>query len=201
MSGVKSLNVVLLYIKKWSRETYSLRRSQWQRGIRHVLCLLARKTGSWVRIPQKTWMFGVSVCMCVCVCMRLFCVCAVLCLDRGLATGWSPVQGDLPSVNETEISLLLQSGSKRREGERDILIKTCLSVCVYSVFVLSCVRSGLWQADPPFKESYWLSTRLKISKLILNGEQAREPNPSRKKKLFIVTLICFVLLMLTLFVN
>jgi hypothetical protein len=32
------------------------------------------------------------------VCVRLSCVCAVLCAGRGLATGWSPVQGVLPTV-------------------------------------------------------------------------------------------------------
>jgi hypothetical protein len=31
------------------------------------------------------------------VCVRLFCVC-VLCIGSGLATGWSPVQGAIPSV-------------------------------------------------------------------------------------------------------
>jgi hypothetical protein len=31
-------------------------------------------------------------------CMRLFCVCAVLGVGSGLATGWSPVQGVLPTV-------------------------------------------------------------------------------------------------------
>jgi hypothetical protein len=39
------------------------------------------------------------------VCVRLFYVCVVLCLGRGLATGCSLVQGDLPSVKndyETE---------------------------------------------------------------------------------------------------
>jgi hypothetical protein len=44
---------------------------------RHELSSLARTLGSWVRIQLRTWMFGV--------CMRLFCVCAVLCLGRGLA--------------------------------------------------------------------------------------------------------------------
>jgi hypothetical protein len=29
-------------------------------------------------------------------CVRLFCVCVVLCLGSGLATGWSLVQGALP---------------------------------------------------------------------------------------------------------
>jgi hypothetical protein len=32
-----------------------------------------------------------------------------------------------------------------------------MSVCVYSVFVLSCVQVAvLWRADPPSKESYRL---------------------------------------------
>jgi hypothetical protein len=32
------------------------------------------------------------------VCVRLFCVCVVLCVGNGLATGCSPVQGVLPTV-------------------------------------------------------------------------------------------------------
>jgi hypothetical protein len=32
------------------------------------------------------------------VCVRLFYVCVVLCVGRGLATGWSPVQGFLPNM-------------------------------------------------------------------------------------------------------
>jgi hypothetical protein len=32
------------------------------------------------------------------VCVRLFCVCVVLCVGSGLATGWSPFQGVLPTV-------------------------------------------------------------------------------------------------------
>jgi hypothetical protein len=38
-------------------------------------------------------------------CMCLFCVCVALCLGSGLVTGWSLVQGVLPSVKndyETE---------------------------------------------------------------------------------------------------
>jgi hypothetical protein len=34
------------------------------------------------------------------VCVRLFCVCAVLCAGSGLATGWSLVQGVLPTVEK-----------------------------------------------------------------------------------------------------
>jgi hypothetical protein len=32
------------------------------------------------------------------VCVHLFCVYVVLCVGSGLATGWSPVQGVLPTV-------------------------------------------------------------------------------------------------------
>jgi hypothetical protein len=34
-------------------------------------------------------------------CVRLFCVCVVLCVGRGLATGWSPVQVVLPTVQRS----------------------------------------------------------------------------------------------------
>jgi hypothetical protein len=54
----------------------------------------------------------------LCVCVRLFCVCAVLCLSGGLATSLSPVQGVLPSVNdqETEKSALYSKvRAKRRK--------------------------------------------------------------------------------------
>jgi hypothetical protein len=37
-----------------------------------------------------------------CVCAFFF-VCVVLCLGRGLATSWSPVQGVLPSVNDKKL--------------------------------------------------------------------------------------------------
>jgi hypothetical protein len=36
-----------------------IRRSQWPHGLRHELSSLARKLGSWVRIPHSAWM---SVC-------------------------------------------------------------------------------------------------------------------------------------------
>jgi hypothetical protein len=51
-------------------------------GLRYALFSLARKPGSWVRIPLRAWMFSVCVCVCVCVCAcvcvcmsAFFCVC------------------------------------------------------------------------------------------------------------------------------
>jgi hypothetical protein len=63
-------------------------RSWWARGVRRGLSSLTRTMGSWVRIPLKAWMS-------VCVCFVFF---VVLCVGSGLATGWSLVQGVLPSL-------------------------------------------------------------------------------------------------------
>jgi hypothetical protein len=70
------------------------------KNMRHELPSLARTLGSWVLIPLKAWMFGV--------CMRLFCVCVVLCLDRGLATGWSLIHPRGPTVCEKMIIELIK---------------------------------------------------------------------------------------------
>jgi hypothetical protein len=86
-----------------------------------MYCL--RSLGSRDRGSNPTWMFGVV--------MRLFCVCVVLCLGRGLATSWSPVQGVLPSVNEqeTEKSALCSKGGTR--GRKKIEANTHDSVTTH----------------------------------------------------------------------
>jgi hypothetical protein len=57
--------------------------------------------------------------------VRLFCVCIVLCVGSGLATGWSPAQGVLPTVYRTK-KLKMRSrptkaveSHKERERERE----------------------------------------------------------------------------------
>jgi hypothetical protein len=98
--------------------------SQWPHSLRHELSSLAPTLGSWVRIPLRTWMFGV--------CMRLFCVCVVLCLGRGLAAGWSLVQRVLPSVKKnyygTEIETWALNGPEEtsRKKDNEILMFTKL---------------------------------------------------------------------------
>jgi hypothetical protein len=67
-----------------SRHYSIICRSQWPRGLRHELPSSTRTLWSWVQTPLKTWM---SVC-----------VCFVFVIGSGLATGWSPVQGVLPTV-------------------------------------------------------------------------------------------------------
>jgi hypothetical protein len=85
-------------------------RSQWPRVLRHELSSLARTLGSCVRIPLKA---------CMSVLRALFRVCVVLCVDRGLATGWSLVQGILPTVYRIKI---LKRSQGPTNGCRAIII-------------------------------------------------------------------------------
>jgi hypothetical protein len=69
--------------------------------------------------------------------MDVWCVCAffgvyvVLCVGRGLATSWSPVQGVLPTVNdqETEKSALcskkVEQAPKWEQRERKNIVNFC----------------------------------------------------------------------------
>jgi hypothetical protein len=52
-----------------------------------------RSLERWDRGFESRWKHG-------CLYVRLFCVRVVLCIGRGLATGWSLVQGFLPSVKK-----------------------------------------------------------------------------------------------------
>jgi hypothetical protein len=63
--------------------------ARWPHGLRHELSSLSRTLESWVRIPLKAWMS---------VCAFILCVCVVLCVGSGLATGRSLVEVVLPSV-------------------------------------------------------------------------------------------------------
>jgi hypothetical protein len=78
-----------MLIKPFEHVNMHYGRSQWPRGLSHELSSLARTLESWVRIPLEARKS---------VLLRLFCVCVVLCVGRGLATGWSPVKGVLSTV-------------------------------------------------------------------------------------------------------
>jgi hypothetical protein len=93
-------------------------RSQWPLGLRQELPSLPRTVGSWVRIPLKAW---ISVC-----------IYSVFVLGSCLATGWSPVQGVLPTLlglrnwNETKrftdalCSKVGATGKRERENCRTL---------------------------------------------------------------------------------
>jgi hypothetical protein len=55
--------------------------------------------------------------------MCLFCVCAVLCLGSGLATGWSHVQGVLPIVNRSGKRKTARAHKGCRANEKKIILQ------------------------------------------------------------------------------
>jgi hypothetical protein len=48
------------------------------------------------------------------ICPHFFCVCVVLCVGRSLATGWSPVQGVLPTVHKIHSSQISSDGKQTK---------------------------------------------------------------------------------------
>jgi hypothetical protein len=73
----------------------------------HVINLCVIWVSEVVAARSKAWIFfarsntgivGSNLTWDMYFCVRLFCVCAVLRAGNGLATGWSPVQGVLPTV-------------------------------------------------------------------------------------------------------
>jgi hypothetical protein len=69
---------------------------------RHVLFLRIQTQGTCVRMD-------------ICVC--LFCVSVILCVDRGLASGWSPIQGAISTRSRN-----WQTSDGRTKGCRAIII-------------------------------------------------------------------------------
>jgi hypothetical protein len=75
---------------------------------------------------------GSNPTQCMNVCVRLFCVCVVLCVGSGLATGWSLVQGILPNVYR------IKKFKKRpRFNKRDVAQQTDRQ-CTMNVDIVQC---------------------------------------------------------------
>jgi hypothetical protein len=83
----------------------------WPNPSSRTMALGSTQPGSWVRIALRAWMFDVCV-------PAFFCVCVLLCLGRGLATSWSPVQGVLPSVNDQETKKSSLSSKKWEQAPK-----------------------------------------------------------------------------------
>jgi hypothetical protein len=75
-------------------------RSQWPRCLRHEMSSSAWTLGSWVRIPLEALMFA-------------FILFALSCVGSGLATGWSLVQGVLPTAYMCKITELHKKSRPR----------------------------------------------------------------------------------------
>jgi hypothetical protein len=70
----------------------------WALYIRMPVTVAARSKAWIVFVHSNTGIVGSNPSQVMDVCVRLFYVCAVLCAGSGLATGWSPIQGVLPTV-------------------------------------------------------------------------------------------------------
>jgi hypothetical protein len=65
---------------------------------------VAARSEAWIIfVGFNTGIVGSNLTQGMDVCVRLFCVCAVLCADSGLATGSFPAQGVLPTVYRIKI--------------------------------------------------------------------------------------------------
>jgi hypothetical protein len=93
------------WLNLYYRITRIMCRPQWPRGLRHEMSSPAWTLGSWLRIPLDAWMF-------VCV----YSVFVLSCVGSGLATGWSLVQGVLPTVYKCKITEPHKEEAKARYG-------------------------------------------------------------------------------------
>jgi hypothetical protein len=84
---------------------------QWPRGLGHELSSLAWTLGSWVRIPLKAL---ISVCV--------YSGFVLFCVGSGLVTGWSPVQGVLPTVYWIKKLKMRQRSKKGLQNHRQITV-------------------------------------------------------------------------------
>jgi hypothetical protein len=91
-----------------------------------MYCL--RPLGSWVRIPLEAW-----------ICVRVFLCWVILCEDRGLESGRSPVQGVLPTVQNRLInfrSLILNLNRQRW---------TSLKLMMMMMMMMNNECRGMWK--------------------------------------------------------
>jgi hypothetical protein len=86
-----------------------------------VAIRVAARSEAWYAFTLwNTGIVGSNPTQCMDVCVRFFCVCVVLCVGSGLATGWSPVQGVLLTVYR--IKNLKKSGQSPTKGCGAIII-------------------------------------------------------------------------------
>jgi hypothetical protein len=134
-------------------------------GLRHALSSLARKPGTWVRIPHKAWIFG----------RCLFCVYVFMCLARGLVTSWSLVQGVLPTVKRSwNWKSEARAQGDCRASEK---YKQCKTETVHSTLWLNiqkwlghCKKQPLNYSYFHFSQGYCIKSQITSSCIPLNTE-------------------------------
>jgi hypothetical protein len=80
------------------------------------------------------------------ICVHLFCICVALCVRSGLATGWSPVQGVLPTLYRLRNSKSgqgpqlkrSQTGMKQRTERQNTYPFMLFNYAYSAVWVVEC---------------------------------------------------------------
>jgi hypothetical protein len=112
-------------------------RPQRPRGLRHEINSPVRTLGSWVWIPIGAW---ISVCVFVCV---------LHCVGSGLVTGWSPVQGFLPTVCKINKTHIYSEWEKARKRNPSTMKTYGRAEVELHVFLISALNGGEWSPSHP----------------------------------------------------
>jgi hypothetical protein len=87
LQGVQKILFIISY--------FTIGQSQRPRGLVHEMTSPSQTVGSWVRVTLVAWMS-----------VRVSSVFVLSCVGSGLATGWSPVRGVLPTVCSSRLILM-----------------------------------------------------------------------------------------------
>jgi hypothetical protein len=74
------------------------------------------------------------------ICVRLFCVCVVLCVGRGLVRGWFPVQGVLPTVYKIR---KLKNGQGHTKGSGVLMNEWMKWMNKYSLQLIRVIKNHM----------------------------------------------------------
>jgi hypothetical protein len=134
-----------------------------------IMLLVADRSKAWtVFAHPNAGIVGSSPTQVMDACLRLFCVYVVLGVGSGLATGWSPIPGVLPTLlelrkwSETKRftdGLCSKVGARGdKDGEREILLMTGAGMLLRNWSILPSIFYLGYQRNETYPEFYWYFT-------------------------------------------
>jgi hypothetical protein len=113
------------------------------------ITVIARSTVWTVLASSNAGIVGSNPTWGINVCVRLLCVCLVLCVGSGLAKGWSPVKGVLPTVYR--IKKPIKKAAKVHKGCRAADWQIEMFLPSHNFYLISLIASGemyeLWSSS------------------------------------------------------